>query len=264
MSTLVASAIVRNEARRYLDIWLRHLLTFCDEVRLLDDGSDDDTYELAMSMAPEVTIARRVGRSFLQYESDARNELLAWTLEAKPTYVLSIDADEFIGDTVGLRARMMEEPGPVYALWMREVWKVGRFDVRDGCGVRVAVVPNEVGLRVDGLWGDRRCPILWQAPPRLQGARWRVPRRKLACGREPLAVRGQRGIDTEIGVYHFGWTRVAEREARADRYYQHDGGRFHADAHLQSLLDPDEAVGLDWQPWPTSIPDEVAARASRP
>lgn len=256
MSTLVASAIVRNEAGRYLDIWLRHLLTFCDEVRLLDDGSTDGTYELAESM-PEVAITRRVGRSFLQYESDARNELLAWTLEAKPSYVLSIDADEFIGDTVALRARMQEEPGSVYALWMREVWKIGRWDPS-------GTTAQEVGLRVDGLWGDRRCPILWQAPPKLQGARWRVPRRKLACGREPLAVRGQRGIDTGIGVYHFGWTRVAEREARADRYYQHDGGRFHADAHLQSLLDPDEAVGLDWKPWPTSIPGEVAYRASRP
>ncbi len=35
---LVASAIVRNEADRYLDAWLTHLTTFCDEVRLLDDG----------------------------------------------------------------------------------------------------------------------------------------------------------------------------------------------------------------------------------
>jgi glycosyltransferase involved in cell wall biosynthesis len=239
---LVASAIVRNEAGRYLETWLRHLLTFCDEVRLLDDGSSDETVEIALAYEPEVKITARAGRSFLSYESEARNELLRWTMGAEPSYVLSIDADEFIGDAGMVREAALSG-APVCALWMREVWKVSG---------------DELGLRVDGQWGDRRCPLLWQAPDRLRGGRWQIPRRRLACGREPLAVRSQKGVDTGVGIYHFGWTREADRVARADRYFQHDRGRFHADKHLQSILWPDTQVRLRWVPWPPSIPEAVA------
>lgn len=246
---LVASAIVRNEADRYLDIWLRHLLTFCDEVRLLDDGSTDATWDVCSEFA-EVHIETNYGPSFLENESAARNTLLRWTMQAQAEYVLGIDADEFIGDTVALRFALGQEAA-VFSLTMREVWQISP----DGYAV---------GLRVDGQWGDRRCPLLWRSPGAITGSRWKIPNRKLASGREPQAVRGQRGYDTGVGIYHFGWAREAERQARADRYYEHDGGRFHANAHLQSLLDPDDAVTLDWRPWPTSIPAEVAARAARP
>lgn len=242
---LVASAIVRDEADRYLLPWLRHLLTFCDEVRLLDDGSTDVTAEVARAY-PNVWVTRNPGPAFLTMESEARNALLRWTVnEGAPDYVLSIDADEFVGDGVALRAKLMAQPAPVYALTMREVWKI-----EDG----------RLGLRVDGQWGDRRCPLLWRAPPRIQGSRWLIPRRKLACGREPQTVRAQRGVDTGVGVYHFGWTRVGEREARAERYFEHDGGRFHANAHLQSILWPDEQVRFNWVPWPPSIPRDLAVQ----
>lgn len=245
---LVASAIVRNEADRYLAVWLEHLLTFCDEVRLLDDGSTDATRSVAEGFGAEVQIAPNRGPAFFEHEAHARNELLRWTMQGEPGYVLAIDADEFVGDTVALRGVLAMNAHPVHALTMREVWKVA---------------DEKIGLRVDGLWGDRRCPILWQAPRLLRGARWRIPNRKLACGREPYAVRSAPSQDTGVGVYHFGWTRVAEREARADRYYRHDGGRFHADRHLQSLLDPDERVTLDWKPWPPSVPSAAADLAAR-
>lgn len=244
---LVASAIVRNEADRYLEVWLRHLLTFCDGVVLLDDSSTDATRELAL-LHPEVAISENGRPSFFEHESVARNRLLEWTvLTAQPEYVLSIDADEFIGDGVALREQL-QSGQDIYSLWMREVWKTRR---------------DEVGLRVDGQWGDRRCPILWRAPRHITGS-WRIPNRRLACGREPQRVRGRRGHDTEIGIYHFGWTRVAERQARAERYFEHDRGRFHADRHLQSILWPDERVQLVWTPWPPSVPDSVAELAARP
>jgi glycosyltransferase involved in cell wall biosynthesis len=238
---VIASAIVCNESGRYLEPWLQHLLTFCDEVRLLDDGSTDSTHADAEGIGPEVKVLENDGPTFFEDESAARNRLLEWTMEGRPDYVLSIDADEFVGDTERLRA-LVPNAAPVYALWMREVWKV------DGA---------RVGLRVDGLWGDRRCPVLWQAPARLQGSRWRIPHRKLACGREPLGVRSQRGFDTDVGIYHFGWTRERDRAARADRYFVHDRGRFHADRHLQSILWPDAQVQLNWVPWPPSIPEAV-------
>ena len=238
---LVASAIVRDEADRYLGPWLTHLLTFCDEVRLLDDGSTDATADIASSFT-EVHVQPNQGPSFFEHESKARNALLRWTIKARPDYVLSIDADEFIGDAVALRALLAMNPHPVYSLTMREVWKV------EG---------DRISLRIDGAWGDRYCPILWRAPPLLRGSRWEIPNRKLACGREPSAVRHAPARRTGIGIYHFGWARVSERVSRAERYFEHDGGRFHADKHLQSILWPDERVQLKWVRWPTSVPAEA-------
>ncbi len=241
---LIASAIVRNEARRYLEPWLTHLLTFCDEVRLLDDGSTDDTFDLASDFEG-VYIQPNRGPAFFEDESAARNTLLQWTMVGKPDYVLSIDADEFIGEAERI-SKTAVQGHPVYSLTMREVWKI-----RD----------TQIGLRVDGAWGDRFCPILWKAPPMLHGKRWQIPPRKLACGREPFAVRHSPVKRTGIGVYHFGWTNVAERETRAERYFEHDGGRYHASKHLQSILWPDEQVKLAWRSWPLSIPEAVCSYA---
>ncbi len=251
---LVASAVVRNEAGRYLEPWLTHLLTFCDEVRLLDDGSTDGTVALATDFEG-VHVQPNRGPAFFEMESAVRNELLRWTMLGDPTYVLSIDADEFVGDTVALRAKALEGH-PVYSLTMREVWKVD--------GPQLVGEPTAMGLRVDGAWGDRFCPILWQAPPVLRGQRWEVPRRKLACGREPMAVRRAPSKRTGIGVYHFGWTRERDRRARAARYFEHDGGRYHADKHLQSILWPDEQVKINWVPWPLSVPAAAGDRAVAP
>ena len=68
-------------------------------------------------------------------------------------------------------------------------WKA--FSDKPGYSSPIAVTLDgeRLGLRVDGLWGARYCPILWKSPGVLIGQRWRIPRRKLACGREPLAVR---------------------------------------------------------------------------
>jgi len=243
---LVASAIVANEEHRYLDLWLAHLLSFCDEVRLIDDRSDDETPWIA-SRYSNVKITTNQGEPFIEHESAARNELLRWTLEANPTYVLSIDADEFVSSPSTVR-RIMSLGKPVYTLQMDEVWSCNEYSL---------------GLRVDGLWGPRKCPILWKAPSKL-GPEWLIPDRKLACGREPQIVRQTKFQVSGSSVLHFGWTRKAEREARAERYYIHDQGKFHQDRHLQSILWPDDRViqrGVEWpeglEPWRT----ELAARA---
>lgn len=244
---LVASAIVHNEAHRYLAVWLEHLLSFCDDVVLLDDSSTDDTRKIAFGF-DGVTVIDNTGPSFFDNESAARNTLLDHTYRVKADYVLSIDADEFIGNTDYLR-HAIEGGHPVYAVTMREAWKVAG---------------DQIGLRVDGLWGDRKTHMLWRHPGHpTKSSRWRVPNRKLACGREPLQARRGPATDAGLSVYHFGWTRVSERQARAERYFTHDGGRFHADKHLQSILWDDDQVGINWQPWPVSIPADVAVLASR-
>ena len=67
-------------------------------------------------------------------------------------------------------------------------------------------------------------------------------------------IKGSRGaplLSTEI--FHFGWTNQSERQIRAERYFKHDGGKFHADKHLQSILWGDDKVGLKGYAWPEGL-----------
>jgi glycosyltransferase involved in cell wall biosynthesis len=247
---IVASAVVHNEAGRYLDLWLDHLLSFCDEVRILDDGSTDATPEL---LARErVVVHRQPERTFFVHEAQTRNRLLRHTARSECEYVLSIDADEFVADPAKVVAAA-EGGHAAYWLAMREVWWAA---------------PKRLGLRTDGLWGPRPCPVLWRKPPahQMHGQRWQVLNRRLACGREPLAVRRAQAMPTGTDLLHFGWTRTSERQARAERYFTHDRGRYHADRHLQSILWPDERVGIARMEWPEAlvpIARELATRAEQ-
>jgi glycosyltransferase involved in cell wall biosynthesis len=233
---LVASMITRNEMGRYLPLAVAHLVTYVDEIRVLDDGSTDGSYEW-LQRVDKVEVLRNPGPTFFEYESKARQALLEWTMKGQPTHVLSIDADEFVGSPDVVR-RVLQTNFPVYTLSMEEVW---------------ACSEHELCLRVDGLWGPRKCPIVWKAPQRLEGVDWVIPDRKLACGREPLAVRRQKAQVSRSSVYHFGWTRRSERQARAERYFEHDQGKFHADRHLQSILNPDDKVVMASAEWPAGL-----------
>jgi glycosyltransferase involved in cell wall biosynthesis len=239
---LVASVIARNEAGRYLAPCLRSLLAFCDEVRFLDDGSDDGTADLAESLG--ATVKRSPASVFFRHEGRARNDLLAWTLEARPSHVLAVDADEFVTSGAQVRAACEADQGlGSWALTMEEVWKA---DAR------------HLYTREDGGWAQHPVGVLWRVPPknrRLRGP-WEISPRALACGREPVAVRRLRPIRLRASVLHFGWTNEADRQRRYDRYVEHDGGKFHASAHLQSIMWPDRKIRVKRRNWPEGLNSE--------
>jgi len=237
---LVASLIVRNEMERYLPLAVSHLLSFVDEIRVLDDGSDDGTYEWLSSHEPDVIkVMRNDGPTFFEHEGRARQRLLDWTWEGRPDYVLAIDADEFVGEPDAL-CEALSQNSDVLILHLVEAWKIDH---------------GGISIRVDGLWGPRKVPILYRAPRIAYGRTWKIADRKLACGREPIEVvrASRRGLELDVDIYHFGWVRQAERQARAERYFEHDGGNFHQNRHLQSILYPDNKVGLKGKPWPAGL-----------
>jgi glycosyltransferase involved in cell wall biosynthesis len=232
--------IVKNEMNRYLPLAVSHLLTYVDEVRVLDDGSDDGTYEWLLE-TEGVKVLRNPGPSFFEHEGRARQNLLDWVRKSKADYALGIDADEFVGEPAVIRETMAAATMPVYLLQLVEVWKIDL---------------GGISVRVDGLWGPRKVPMLYQLPKgRGTGRDWKIQDKQLACGREPIAVvkasRGAPLLDTQI--FHFGWTHESERQARAERYFEHDGGQFHASRHLQSILFPDNKVSLRGYAWPHGL-----------
>lgn len=256
---LVASMIVRNELDRYLRWTVPALLEVVDELRVLDDHSTDGTADWLREF--ERVQVKAAVRPMAENEGLARQELLEWTFEAKPTHVLAIDGDELLldGDLL-LDAIEQNTNTDVFTLEMAEVWGC------DHAGYQV---------RVDGGWAPRQVPILYRVPDRVRNpGMWKIQSRAWASGREPRQVRmtaARYRKPTGAVVMHLGWACVEDRRARFDRHMQVDGGRFHASKHLESIMWPDEQVALDPDPrawpatWPSTVPslDELVARVNR-
>lgn len=248
---LVASMMVgAGELDRYLKITVPALLEFCDELVIRCEGEAEHDY---LDALPGVAMFWSEP-SFFDHEGRARQELLEHTLIFEPTHVLSIDADEMVADGRALR-RACESECPVLTLVMQEIWKADR---------------DRLSIREDGGWRQHPVPVVYRVPGRLDHT-WRIPDRQLACGREPIAVQGfhrTRGCSEWSGteILHFGWTNVAERQARHQRYVTADGGRFHARAHLDSIVWPDSRVRLLNRGWPEPLgplKTELLARINR-
>ncbi len=240
---LTAAIPVRNELSRYLDPCVAHLLEFVDEVRLLDDGSDDGWQEAlrgAWGKAGAKVYARtreRGGVGAFYKHASARQALLDFTLEGAPTHILNIDADEFVSDGALVR-QACEEGAQLASLEMCEVW--------EPCAERLCV-------RRDGGWAPHPVGMVWAPDPRMRG-RYRIRDRGPATGRTPEDLwRRRPQWDTGAACFHFGWAREEERVARAARYAEADGGRYHAKAHLDSILWPPSKVKLEGWAWPAVL-----------
>lgn len=257
---LVASLVVRNEADRYLSECLEHLLGFCDEIRVVDDGSTDGSAEV-LAAYPGVETKASAGPTFFQHEGLIRQELLEWTMEGRPSHILAIDADEFVSDGQAIRDALEGEQ-PRFGVWklrMSEVWRADR---------------DNLWLRADGAWGPRPIGILYAVPPNTHNDRtmrrhWRMSDKPLACGRTPVYVTqmGNRTVaDPVCDILHFGWANRNDRAARHARYIEHDGGAHHASKHLDSIMWDDARVKLtplSWPRWPSGMRSAVYARANR-
>ena len=89
MSKISAIIIARNEEDRIADCL--DSISFCDEIIVVDGGSEDRT----------VDIAKRIGAKVFIYKTDNFSQLRNFGLEkAKGDWVLYIDADERVSDSL--------------------------------------------------------------------------------------------------------------------------------------------------------------------
>ncbi len=244
---LTASLIVRNELGRLLSIVIADLRTYCDSIIVLDDASDDGTREwLEDEVDDQLSLGWNRESKFYAHEGRARGQLLQCVLNySDATHVLAVDADELVSDGQALRAALERSPDvPLWSLAMTEVWTA------TAAGLRV---------RTDGGWRVHPRPMLWRVPDNVRDIR--MLDRKLACARIPAPLLRERARPVGASCLHFGWTDPTTRQARYDRYTKHDGGRFHASSHLQSIMWPESRMRFDEMAWP-DMPwaDAVKAR----
>jgi glycosyltransferase involved in cell wall biosynthesis len=249
---LVASLIVKNELGRYLKPCIEHLEAFCDSIVVVDDFSSDGTFEWLAERKVTVMQVPSNDEFFSGHEGRRRQYLLDYTLGQQPDWVLSIDADEFISDGDLMRS-YCEAGRQVGTLSMEEVWKAPA---------------DELSIRIDGGWRPHNVPILWSASlSGRRGQQLRIADRALACGREPDQVRrlAPRARPTDASILHFGWAKESGRQDRYERYVTADGGKYHRNAHLESIMFPDIDVLMRERPWPEALlpwKDQIVEAAS--
>lgn len=130
---LITALLVRNEADRYLRRVLERSSEFSDAILVLDDGSTDDSVELAKSFL-KATVKRRQSDGFWgKDETPARAELWERAVKlAQGGWILFCDADQLL---VG-------DPRPYCYSWEVGIWAFPLADCWD----------SEDQMRVDGPW----------------------------------------------------------------------------------------------------------------
>jgi len=250
---LIASLIVGNEADRYLHDCLAHLTEFCDLIVAIDDGSTDGTNQILHGHG--AVVRRNETSEFYTHEGLARQGLLELTMAQHPTHILAIDADEFISDGHALRSILTAQraAGAVWSLSMEEVWRA---------------TPEQLQIRTDGNWGPWPVPCVYTVPTRINPRIWRIRDDALACGRVPMQIQqlAGRARHSGVSILHFGWANEGDRYRRYHRYVVHDGGRFHQNSHLESIMWTSDKVKLTPREWPLALlkwRDRIVDRANR-
>lgn len=232
---LVASVMVGpGELGRYLDLCVKDLSRYCDEIVCRVEADDEAAW-----LEAHGAVVVRADRPMFEHEGRARQQLLDATLAHEPTHVLTIDADEFVTDGPRLRAFAKQNPHPVMTGVMTEVWRA---------------FPDCLCVREDGGWWPHPVTLVWKVPT--EGQTLRIQDRQLACGREPVYIRDVGRFNSGpsgVSILHFGWANESERAARIRRYEISDGGRFHANSHLQSIGWPNNRVQMHATGWPPGL-----------
>lgn len=214
---LIALIPTYNESERITDC-LRSVEKYCDGIILLDDDSQDDTYEIAWS-DKLLLKAKKVRTEFNDKQN--RNMLLDIASFFKTEWFIFIDADERFDDRfVDLREVMKQDDVDTVGVWIANLWdsmETYRTDMED-----------THPLSQNGLW-----------------FRWRMFRNKgrmqIITGRR-LHFKSVPYFDQRIGfagalILHLGYINEKYRKKKYDFYIEEDDKKlfFYHDILVESI-----------------------------
>ena len=200
---VIGAILARNEAGpdRYLERCVRNALSVCDGVLLLDDGSSDETPDLARDLGCEV-IERPSGNGFWGAD-EATPRAQLWNEAAKRApWVYVFDADhELLGAT-------RDDIEMLCAAEHIDGWAFPLLDCWDSGDLH----------RIDGFWQAWRTPRMWLArtnfgaPPA-----WNV--RGIHSGHIPHNWRGMISqAPAGMMIRHWSYVDPQHRAAKMERY----------------------------------------------
>jgi glycosyltransferase involved in cell wall biosynthesis len=225
---IVANIIARNEASSYLVPVLERLKSQVDMIVFTDDCSDDDTPNIAQSFGAKVF--QMTEPTFKVNEGRIRQqswENLETVIPSEDCFILAIDCDEMLYETrYTLQQLANQDNFNVINIEFYHMW-------------------NENQFRIDKAWRPHPSSRMFRYLP---GGRFLD--RQLACGSEPTYVQQlikQNGYfrDSGLMMKHLSYIKDVDKQAKYDRYMALDGGAFHANAHIISIMDQEPTL-IDW------------------
>ena len=197
---IVAAILAKNEGDRYLKQVLQSLVPLTDMILVLDDGSTDNTVEVAIEAG--AVVKHRATTGMWGNESPARKELWDWGSEVVGDgWLLIADADQ---ELVAPR----EVWRGLATSWCCHSWAFPLYDCWDS--------PQQ--FRIDGHWQGYRHPRPWLfRPSACPEPVWNP--RGIHTGHAPANFPGPIGIAPK-SIYwkHYGWMDREVRKAKMDRY----------------------------------------------
>lgn len=234
VSGLIGLMLVRNEGGRYLRETLTDLLSYSEQVVVLDDGSTDNTPEVLAELSrlhPHLHLRFANESTFWANESALRQRLWDEARALDPKWIACLDADELL------------EPG-----WKSQAAEFLAEAERRNVGLVSFNLFEFWGdrrhYRVDGFWNPqgRYVPVIVRYRP---GFAYVWSRRPLHCGRLPVNHPGEH-LRSSFRLKHYGWANPADHRRKYERYLQADpAGRYCALSHYRSILSP--PVLAEWR-----------------
>ena len=196
---LIGFLQIYNESEKgNLERALDHVSKFCDDIVIYDDGSTDNSREIASKYTKHI-IGPKVNDDF-RNELKHKQELLELALSLNPDWIVWLDADEVFdrdGENFGIRA----------------LCKYGQTKGIDGFSFQeFNLWKNENGYRIDEVWHK-----LWQS--RL----WRNNKRltfdiKYGLHQGQCPQNLERIWMSEIKVIHYGFSSTAKINEKYQMY----------------------------------------------
>ncbi len=184
-----------------LDLWLKNASTISDKIVILDNMSDDGTFEKIIKHGK--TFCYKSPIKFLQYEQHLHAEL--WSLVRRHAkdgdMILLLASDEFIDDYFQyqiLFGNILKDIHSLYASNIVHMW-------------------NQKEFRVDGKWGFKLTPRLF----RFQDCKFTDKPLKEGihnCALPSYVGKIKDGVIINGCIIHYGYSDEKQRKEKHDRY----------------------------------------------
>ncbi len=218
---VVLSMVVHNEAGKYLKTILENAKQYVDAVLIIDDASTDNTVEECEEVLkdfPHNIVKNKV--SLFSQEYKLRR--LQWdeTVKMKPTWILTLDADEIPEKDFKqkLNAMINNKDIDIFNFRLFDLW-------------------NDKQYRSDSLWNSHNNyrTYLVRYQPKMKV---KYLKKNQHCGTFPYTIRFLPSANVDVRIKHYGWVDEESRKAKYERYMKLDAdGKFGNLAQYKSILD---------------------------
>jgi cellulose synthase/poly-beta-1,6-N-acetylglucosamine synthase-like glycosyltransferase len=195
---LIGFLQIHNESKKEnLERVLNHLSKFCDDIVIYDDGSTDNSIELALKYTKNIIIGET---NDFQNELEHKQQLLNLALSLNPDWIIWLDADE-----------VFDKHGEMYGI--RALCNYGDSKKIDGFSFQEFNLWKSTGeYRVDELWHKLWQVRLWKNNGKLKFLQEKGLHRQIY----PLGL--NKILRSDFKVIHYGFSSEEKLRQKYEMY----------------------------------------------